>query len=300
MEKTLDAIYRRLIRMQSEPLVAGLRNGKTGLLLFMALYSEWKNHGRARNVSACLLAEVIKEVHTLPFGLMNGSWGLLWVLQRLCNMGILEKDDSILRIINRLISSSRIVQMAMPIRVIPEDGLFSEGICTLAQWNDEETLERYATEERLIGLVDECERLLTMEVSGIHRPKDMPLSLLHSIVWYLQEMIRLKLYPYQAERLLDKVVGLYPMLADIDVTDRYILTSLLPEVETILPENSDNDTYCHILGKVGFYSLLYNRPDLFHHLWKPIVLNDSLPVETLCGLGYGILQCKMNTYGKEN
>ena len=297
MEKTLDTIYRRLIRLQSEPLSAGLRNGKTGLLLFMALYSEWKNHGRARNVSARLLEEVTQEAYTLPARLMDGSWGILWTLQRLCDKGILETDDAIRRILHQLTFSCRTSHMAVPVRVIPEDGLFSEGICTLAQWKDEDALERYVTEERLIGLVDECERLLTMEVPGIHRPKDMPFSLLHSIVWYLQEMVRLKLYPYRAEQLLAIAAGLYPALTDTDAADRYVLASLLPEVETVYPEKCDNETFCRILGKVGFYSLLYNRPELFRQLWKPVPLSDSLSVETLCSLGYGILQCKMNTYG---
>lgn len=297
MEKTLDTIYRRLIRLQSEPLSAGLRNGKTGLLLFMALYSEWKNHGRARNVSARLLAEVTQEAHTLPARLMDGSWGILWTLQRLCDKGILETDDAIRRILHQLTFSCRTSHMAVPVRVIPEDGLFSEGICTLAQWKDEDTLERYVTEERLIGLVDECERLLTMEVPGIHRPKDMPFSLLHSIVWYLQEMVRLKLYPYRAEQLLAIAAGLYPALTDTDAADRYVLTSLLAGTETEFSKVTDIIEYRRILGKVGFYSLLYNRPELFRQLWKPVPLSDSLSVETLCSLGYGILQCKMNTYG---
>lgn len=297
MKKIVVDIYRSLYRLAGSDIPLGLLNGKMGVMLFMALYSEWEKHEKARNASASLLAEVIKGVHTIPSGLMNGSWGLLWVLQRLCNMEILERDDSILRIINRLISSSRIAQMAMPIRIIPEDRVFSEGICTLAQWKDEDTLERYVTEERLIGLVDECERLLTMEIPGINRPKDMPLSLLHSIVWYLQEMVRLKLYPYRAEQLLAIAAGLYPALTDTDAADRYVLTSLLSEVETNYPEKCANETFCHILGKVGFYSLLYNRPELFRQLWKPVPLSDSLSVETLCGLGYGILQCKMNAYG---
>lgn len=297
MEKTLDAIYRRLVRIQSEPLVAGLRSGKAGLLLFMALYSEWKNHGRARSVSARLLAEVTHEAYSLPTRLVDGSWGILWTLQYLCDKGILETDDVIQRMLHQLTFTCRTFHMAVPVRVIPEDGVFSEGICTLAQWKDEDILERYVTEERLIGLVDECERLLTMEIPGIHRPKDMPISLLHSIVWYLQEMVRLKLYPYRAEQLLAIAAGLYPALTDTDAADRYVLTSLLSEVETIYPEKCANETFCHILGKVGFYSLLYNRPELFRQIWKPVPLSDSLSVETLCGLGYGILQCKMNAYG---
>lgn len=297
MEKILVDIYRCLYRLTDSDLPFGLRNGKAGVMLLMALYSEWEKHEKARNISASLLAEVVKRTHTLPARLMDGSWGILWTLQHLCDKGILETDDAIRRILHQLTFSCRTSHMAVPVRVIPEDGLFSEGICTLAQWKDEDALERYVTEERLIGLVDECERLLTMEVPGIHRPKDMPFSLLHSIVWYLQEMVRLKLYPYRAEQLLAIAAELYPTLTDTDAADRYVLASLLAATETEFPKETDIIEYRRILGKVGFYSLLYNRPELFRQLWKPVPLSDSLSVETLCGLGYGILQCKMNTYG---
>lgn len=311
MEKTLDTIYRRLIRLQSETLSAGLRNGKTGLLLFMALYSEWKNHGRARNVSARLLAEVTQEAYTLPARLMDGSWGILWTLLRLCDKGILETDDAIRRILHQLTFSCRSSTMVMPVNYQTEDGILAEGIATFSQWSDEESVERYSTAERLIRIVDDCERLLTMDIPSIHSPKDMPLSLLHSIVWYLQEMVRAKLYPYRAEQLLAQAAELYPLLQDTDSSDRYILTSLMLETTTGFPKETDHGTLCHILGKIGFYSLLYNRPKLFSQYWqylrsehpsffvqlREIIKKDSLPLHTLLGMGYGILQCKMNTYG---
>lgn len=297
MKKILVDIYRSLYGYLDSDLPLGLRNGKIGILLFMALYSEYMKDKQARDISERLLAEIIPKVYSLPVRLKDGSWGALWVLQHLCNWEILEKDETMQRTLNRLALICRSSQTAVPIRKIPEDGLFSEGICTLAQWNEEDTLERYITAERLIGLVDECERLLTMDICGIHSPKTMPFSLLHSIVWYLKEMIRLKLYPYQAEQLLFKAANLYPILTDIDMVDRYVLTSLLSDRKMEFLKDQDNMTFCHILGKVGFYSLLYNCPELFRHLWKPFVLPSSLPVETLCGLGYGILQCKMNAYG---
>lgn len=294
MDTILDDIYQRLYKMDASILPAGLQEGRAGLLMFHALHSEMVGHVKSRKRAAILLGDVTTLSDTFPPRLKDGDWGVLWVLQRLCSLGILEKDDSLERILHQLTFSCRTSHMAVPVRVIPEDGLFSEGICTLAQWKDEDALERYVTEERLIGLVDECERLLTMEVPGIHRPKDMPFSLLHSIVWYLQEMVRLKLYPYRAEQLLAIAAELYPTLTDTDAADRYVLASLLAATETEFPKETDIIEYRRILGKVGFYSLLYNRPELFRQLWKPVPLSDSLSVETLCSLGYGILQCKMN------
>ena len=252
-----------------------------------------------------------QEAYTLPARLMDGSWGILWTLQRLCDKGILETDDAIRRILHRLTFSCRSSTMVMPVNYQTEDGILAEGIATFSQWSDEESVERYSTAERLIRIVDDCERLLTMDIPSIHSPKDMPLSLLHSIVWYLQEMVRAKLYPYRAEQLLAQAAELYPLLQDTDSSDRYILTSLMLETTTGFPKETDHGTLCHILGKIGFYSLLYNRPKLFSQYWqylrsehpsffvqlREIIKKDSLPLHTLLGMGYGILQCKMNTYG---
>lgn len=308
MNTILDDIYRCLCKMDASILPAGLQDGRTGLLMFHALHSEAEGHAKSRKRAAILLGDVTTLSATLPARLKDGAWGVLWALQRLCRLGILEKDDAIQRMLHQLTFNCRSSHMAVPVRYIPEDGLFSEGICTITQFADEETVERYSTAERLIGLVDDCERLLNLTVPGIYCPGDMSLSLLHSIVWYLQEMVRLKLYPYRAEQLLAQAAELYPQLQDADCSDRYILTSLMTGTATEFPKGTDCDTLCHSLGKVGFYCLLYNCPKLFSQYWlylrsehpsffvqlREIIKKDTLPLHTLLGMGYGILQCKMN------
>lgn len=311
MDTILDDIYQRLYKMDASILPAGLQEGRAGLLMFHALHSEMVGHVKSRKRAAILLGDVTTLSDTFPPRLKDGDWGVLWVLQRLCSLGILEKDDSLERILHRLTFSCRSSTMVMPVNYQTEDGILAEGIATFSQWSDEESVERYSTAERLIRIVDDCERLLTMDIPSIHSPKDMPLSLLHSIVWYLQEMVRAKLYPYRAEQLLAQAAELYPLLQDTDSSDRYILTSLMLETTTGFPKETDHGTLCHILGKIGFYSLLYNRPKLFSQYWqylrsehpsffvqlREIIKKDSLPLHTLLGMGYGILQCKMNTYG---
>lgn len=81
---------------------------------------------------------------------------------------------------------------ASPIVVI-SDELFSVGIFLQMKFLPNDSLESYYIQEKLINLVDECERLLTQSVNHIYNPNDISLSMLHSIQFFLQECIRKKI-----------------------------------------------------------------------------------------------------------
>lgn len=293
MERILNQIYLQLSNLPLEKLPYCLQ-GKTGIMLFLALYSEWKDHLHARSLAKKLLISIIKNTSHLQPLFFNGSWGVLWALQYLKKQGILENDQTISQFIQQLRNMNYAAQIAMPIKLMPKDVLFSEGICTLYQWKDDNSLERYIVEEHLINLIDDCKRLLSLDYPNIYYPNYMPISLLHSITWYLQKMVTLKLYPYHAEQLLKEITSTSSKYLNNDNVDSYILGNLLSDSRNGLTHETKLNNCIDTIGKAGFYSILYNRSDLFNKLWKPVEINNEMPISVLCGIGLGILQTKMN------
>lgn len=305
----LKLIYWNINRMENCHLPLGLKDGKVGVLLFCALYSELLQQSRLRNRCHQLLVEVIEDIPSMQGKLFSGSWGVLWTLQLLIDKKILEKDEALDMVIQPIKNNCQFWYADAPIRIVEEDNLFSEGICTYCQWNKEDTLERYSTEERLIGLVDECERLLTSNISDIYVPeKDMTVSLLHSIIHFLTMLKQHDIYPYRAEQLLKEVTN-FQCIQKGTLADRYILSSLLSEKDILFPIREDDATLYDFLAEVGFYSLLYDSPTLFyaayHHLEEVktdfekkmlFLMNRNFNLTNLLGWGYGILQCKLNSY----
>ena len=195
-------------------------------------------------------------------------------------------------------------------QVTMEDNLFSGGIYMLQQCNTDNLLERYIVNERLIGLVDECERQLTQSIKYIYRPEDMSLSRLHSILFFLKQISEKKIYPYKANKLLCHVKERFSQMKEKPLCDEYIYHFLMQDDKAIVPTNLEDRNLFLFMGELGFYSLLYDNQGIFQSAWQQVeekyprferktksIINDkTTPVAALCGWGYGLLQCKTDSY----
>lgn len=191
-------------------------------------------------------------------------------------------------------------------QVSMEDKLFSGGIYMLQQCGTNNSVERYIVEERLIALVDECERQLTQSIKYIYRPEDMPLSRLHSILFFLTQISEKKIYPYKANALLCHVKERFVQMKEKPLCDEYIYHFLMQDDQAIVPVNLEDRHLFLLMGELGFYSLLYDNQGIFRSAWQQveekypefkgkaesIIKDKSTPVAALCGWGYGLLQCK--------
>ena len=76
-----------------------------------------------------------------------------------------------------------------PISLTVEDGLFSAGIYTLMQLPDNDSYERYSVEERIISMIDECERQLNQSIKGFFCPEKLGLAALNSYMYFLRGVL---------------------------------------------------------------------------------------------------------------
>lgn len=310
MEQLVKYIYRRLAKEEWASLPSGLKGGKMGLTVFFALYSDSFSNNRSRKLSAKILYNLLQDIASLPYGLVLGKLGIAWSLYLLCKRGILERDEPLDDLFKSILREYICRQYSKPIQLIAGDDLFSGGIYMLRQRNTDSSLERYSVDEGLIGLVDECERQLTQSIKYIYRPEDMPLSRLHSILFFLTQISEKKIYPYKANALLCHVKERFVQMKEKPLCDEYIYHFLMQDDQAIVPVNLEDRHLFLLMGELGFYSLLYDNQGIFRSAWQQveekypefkgkaesIIKDKSTPVAALCGWGYGLLQCKTESY----
>ena len=156
----VDDIYKRLLNEDWKDLPPYLKGGQMEMCMFMALYSEYRNSRKARSLSARILPEVIKLIQYLPNRLLDGKTGIAWGMKFLFNNAILEEDDTIRNIHSNIQNECLNYCFVTPIYLPEKEDLFSIGIYWAQLFKQEDSLERYIIEERLLALVDECNRQL--------------------------------------------------------------------------------------------------------------------------------------------
>lgn len=258
----VDDIYKRLLNEDWKGLPPYLKGGQMGMCMFMALYSEYRNCGKARSLSARILPEVIKFIQYMPNRLLDGKTGIAWGMKYLSNNAILEEDDTIRNIHSTIQNECLNYCFATPIYLPEKEYLFSIGIYWAQLFKQEDSLERYIIEERLLALVDECDRQLHCTIKGIYSPKDMPLSVLHSILYFLKKINKEHIDSYQTQKLIESAENVYSKIKSKELLDDYIYHVFIKRTNN-LPKNHTANFYLEFLGNLGFYSLLYSYPDIF-------------------------------------
>lgn len=303
-EYLIDRIYTRLNNANLNKLSFALKDGKMGICIFFALYSRKRSNEDAWNLSTQLLAESIKNINSRRnIRLLDGNMGTAWGIRYLVQQDFIEEDEKLNILYQNISDASEYCGTQGPIYVIDGESLFSGGIYLAQLYAKEETLTRYFREERLIGLVDYCEKLMTANIKGIYNPYDMPLSMLHSILFFLQRMDHERIFPFLVRELLQSIPELYRNLKKKNIRDEYIYCFLTNE-KYMFPDKMYNVNYLvKLIGDIGFYSLLYNLPELFKSFWKQLetenspcllkakekIMEEIENIETLCGWGYGLL-----------
>lgn len=303
-ESIIDRIYMRLNNSELNKLSFALKGGKMGTCIFFALYSRARSNRDAWDLSTRLLAESIKNINRRRnMHLLDGNMGTAWGIRYLVQQNFIEEDEKLNTLYQSISDASEYCGTQGPVYIIDGESIFSSGIYLAQLYVKEETLTRYFREERLIGLIDYCEKLATVNIEGIYHPFDMPLSMLHSILFFLQRMDQEHIFPFLVKDLLQSIPELYGNLRKKNIRDEYIYRFLTNE-KCMFPDKIYNVNYLvKLIGDIGFYSLLYNRPGLFKSFWKQLetenspcllkakdkVMEEIENIDTLCGWGYGLL-----------
>lgn len=305
MEKQLiDCIYAQLIQRSSTDIPCYLRGGKIGVFLFHALYSEVKRSAKARNMASSILTHSLKkEINSLSCSILKGRLGLSWGIQHLANKDIIELDEEVERFRASGIHDCMSLRLIAPIQITKEDQVFSSGIYMSRLKVPKNTLEQYTHNERMIILLDECERLLLHTIPNIYDPLDMSLTMLHSILFFLLQADKSGIYPFLTKKLLEYIPEIYKEIAyKGSCSDNYICLFFMNKSTESFQETGSHPSVVEFIADLGFYSLLYDTPQIFNsafHLLcknpvfteqvKKQIQNNTLDTKTLCGLGYGLL-----------
>lgn len=100
MEQLIKHIYRRLAKEEWRFLPSGLKSGKIGLAVFLALYSDFFSNNSSRKLSAKILYDLLQDISLLPYGLVSGKMGIAWSLYLLYQRDILERDEPLDDLLN--------------------------------------------------------------------------------------------------------------------------------------------------------------------------------------------------------
>ena len=302
----LKDIYRKIKQIDWEQLPLGLKGGKISLVIFLSLYSEETNNSQSRKLASKMLQNIIRDKEVTNYTLLSGNLGIAWALYVLCEKNILTSDDSVTYRLNLIMKEFSFRYNSAPLVIVDDERLFSAGIYMLMQQKNDNSLEHYRTQERLINLVDECERQLTWSLKEFYSINELPLSMIHSYFYFLQTCVKKKIFIYKAKSLLSLIEKIYLQTKEQSLCDRFICDFFFKRGEFDIPAGLDNGTLFEFVGDLGFYSLLYNEPTLFQTALKQInkkyigfktvvksmfsnKSHDSLSLATICGWGYGLL-----------
>ena len=167
-----DLIYTVLAKTDYTGYPPGLKDGQMAFCLFFSLYSELKGNAKAREKALELFSRIDfrTAIARLRVTLLTGRLGLGWGLLTLAGWEVLDKDDALEELLDTVDRTGIYYFQTLPTQLCRHDDLFSIGIYQLKRREAGDSLARYCADEKLIGLIDECERLLNVPVTGIHRP----------------------------------------------------------------------------------------------------------------------------------
>ncbi len=290
-------ILNTLLNRLPGDLPINLMGGKTGLLLFTSLYSSLFEDERLRDISEKIFNCALKDAKYFNRSFLTGSLGFVWAVNHLKELDIIESTPNLEKDLKGILNLKPLNNIA-PV-YIPAPGIFyDEAITVLSFLNEEETLQRYSFQERLIGIVDDCERLLTYTIPGLYDPADMKCSFLHSMVYFLMRVNEIGIYPTKTRKIIDMVP--WNKYLDSDKTVHSEILSYLRSrhlSDTI--NNGYSQQFAENLSLTGYYSMIYNTPKMFiedlerrpDSLTKisKMLASGSLHFETLIGIGLGLL-----------
>lgn len=273
----------------------GICGGYAGLALFHSLYSYIFNSKEDFDIGISILNNV--DINSYPgLGLRQGCLGLAFAIDTITKFNKFEIHDSVYQKRNQAIAKYLGTYRLVPIKYIPEDDLFSEGMYMLHSFRNgtENELEYFYLLERMIGEVDTCFSLIKFKAKGIYDSENISILNLCSVTKYLQSMISRKVYPTKARELLRIAQAL--------------LSSAIPNssIESLLKSFYSTQNGRAVITQIetdalsyaGFISYIFGEPAIFEralHLSTDIDL-ENCDYQQLLGLGIGIELLFLNGY----
>jgi len=210
---------------------SGLFDGKMGIAIFFYHYARFTGNKMYEDFADSLIDNICDELHPgMTINFTNGLTGIGWGIEYLVQNRFLEtvSDETFNKIDNAVYSGF----MNVPFLIQNQD-LNGLGLYFLARMrgreSDENNLKVAQIKTKLIYFIDSCERLLTKEKCfGLSVPNPS-VEQLNSILFFLNQVKRLGLFPVKTNRLLNYIPNNSGYDTDAPNVDRYTFWSLAKE-----------------------------------------------------------------------
>lgn len=248
----------------------GISGRKSAALIFLSLRSELYGDGDDRVRAQSLFTEIMETLadhsRTPDRMFMTGDPGAVRSVTLLTELGLIEPDPEISRILRNALERRNFIN-TIPSIPMPDPDIYGEALAFLSLFRDnDETLERYSLQEYLISLTDNCLRLLTEAVPPLYDPTDMKPSFRHSILRFALGIREKGIFPSKAQRIVSVIrdnVRRKEGRGDTDIHDA-ILRHMLGDREALrkyIGRLSPSDRLSD-LSQLALFSMAYARPDL--------------------------------------
>lgn len=226
----------------------------------------------------------------------DGLLGFVFMLRRLEELEIITAPDNLSAMFDEALGLYSRYYRDMPIQYNPNDAIYPSGIVAISFCDHDDTIASYFRRENTIHLIRDCEKILTADIPYIHTPQSLTASQLHSILAFILEADKFKLFPYKTTQLRDTICSFeYDVKQSMD-KDVFILKSLLgQEVPESVIESIKSDIYA--LAHIGLFSFIYRKPTMFSSLFDEEISDRlsnksafaAFPANVLIGCAFGLI-----------
>lgn len=325
-KKLLDLIYRNITSRLNQIDNNGLSEGKIGIVLFLYYYAQIIDSDKIREEADTILDDVWVSINSIErsYLFFSGHSGIVWSLFWLGRKGFLDIDDTLDPYTGKVdFYLFREQKSIIPVLIDPESNLFIHGFYITSRCNQPKInlFKDCYWQETAIYLIEDCDRILHRKTSSNNAfLPELTLSLLNSILYFLIEVHKLRLYPHKTSSLIEYSCSLIKELMTVSsiqdlVTTEKMLSiidnnsTLIKEIHSYMLTEDMSPSMCTIddtsiiLSESGLNSLLYNNKMIFRDVYSSIsrsnstylnkiynrIENEELSIKTLLGIGYGLL-----------
>lgn len=209
------------------------------------------------------LKHLALDYKNMPPDLLNGSIGLVWLLSRLANEGIIDSPPNIMQIANHAITRHTSYIGNAPVALDLNNRLYPLGIGLCELLDESDSIERYSLQELLIFHLCDCEKALTSTIPHIYSHTSISSGILHSIIAFADIATKRGIYPYMARKVKKLATNAIPNTEQSLAIDNVILDLIKGNNPSATFIGAPIRQWLHLLSEAGLLSMIYRKPELF-------------------------------------
>lgn len=200
----------------------------------------------------------------------------------------LPENYSFTQMVNDGFKSARRFCYESPVKITSRMALYPFGLVSLKVLDNLEGIPFYVMIERIVLFMRDCEFFLTHSIPHVHDNQKLSASILHSTLRFMQLAEQKKVFTWKASQMKEYINMINYDSAGSQRVDVFILDYLSGRHLVSCKWTADELRY------IGTIAFLYDCPGLFTAVWNPAFDLDEFPIDSLVGIGLGLLVNKLH------